>query len=53
LTLPPYKALCFTAALTTLKLEKEGPFRGNFEDVDALSKELELELASNTISDIV
>jgi sugar/nucleoside kinase (ribokinase family) len=29
LTLPPYKALCFTAALTTLKLQKEGPFKGD------------------------
>jgi len=42
LTSSPYKALCFTAALTTLKLEKEGPFRGNIEDVDALSREFEL-----------
>ncbi|GAG74390.1 unnamed protein product, partial [marine sediment metagenome] len=53
LTSPPYKALCFTAALTTFKLEKEGPFRGNLEDVDALSKEFELDLAANSISDIV
>lgn len=42
LTLPPDKALYFAAALTTLKLEKEGPFRGNIEDVDALSKEFDL-----------
>ena len=47
LTLPPYKALCFAAALTTLKLEKEGPFRGNLEDVAALSKEFELKEPSN------
>ncbi len=53
LTLPPHKALYFAAALTTLKLEKEGPFRGDIEDVDALSKEFELGLAANSISDIV
>lgn len=47
LTLPPHKALCFAAALTTLKLEKEGPFRGNLEDVAALSKEFELKEPSN------
>ena len=42
LTLPPYKALCFAAALTTLKLEKEGPFRGKLEDVEILSKKFEM-----------
>ena len=36
LTLDPYPALCFAAALTTLKLEKEGPFRGNVKDVEAI-----------------
>ncbi len=36
LTLEPYPALCFSAALTTLKLEKEGPFRGDIKDVEAL-----------------
>ena len=34
--LDPYPALCFAAALTTLKLEKEGPFRGNVKDVEAI-----------------
>ena len=43
LTLPPYKALCFAAALTTLKLEKEGPFRGELEDVETLSKKFEMD----------
>ena len=38
LTLAPYEALCFAAALTTLKLEKEGPFRGKLEDVEVLSR---------------
>jgi len=36
--LKPYPALCFAAALTTLKLEKEGPFRGDVKDVEALVK---------------
>lgn len=36
LNLDPYPALCFAAALTTLKLEKEGPFRGNVRDVEAI-----------------
>jgi len=42
LSLPAYKALCFAAALTTLKLEKEGPFKGKLKDVETLSEELEL-----------
>lgn len=42
LSLPAYKALCFAAALTTLKLEKEGPFRGELEEVEVLSKKFEL-----------
>jgi len=36
--LEPYPALCYAAALTTLKLEKEGPFWGNIEEVEALVK---------------
>ena len=36
--LEPYPALCYAAALTTLKLEKEGPFRRNIEEVEALLK---------------
>jgi len=36
LALEPYPALCFAAALTTLKLEKEGPFKGDLKDVEAL-----------------
>ena len=47
LSLPPYKALCFTAALTTLKLEEEGPFRGDIEDADVMSREFELKELSN------
>jgi sugar/nucleoside kinase (ribokinase family) len=43
LSLPPYKALCFAAALTTLKLEKEGPFRGKLEDVEALSRKFKMD----------
>lgn len=35
-TLEPYPAICFSAALTTLKLEKGGPFRGDIKDVEAL-----------------
>ncbi|RLE08154.1 carbohydrate kinase [Candidatus Aerophobetes bacterium] len=42
LTSPPYKALCFAAALTTLKLEKEGPFRGKPKDVEILSRKFEM-----------
>jgi len=42
LSLPAYKSLCFAVALTTLKLEKEGPFRGNLDDVKTLSKKFEL-----------
>lgn len=38
-SLEPYPALCFAAALTTLKLEKEGPFRGDVKDVEALVRE--------------
>ena len=41
LTLEPFAALCFAAALTTLKLEKEGPFRGNIEEVEILTKSFE------------
>lgn len=41
LTLEPYPALCFAAALTTLKLENEGPFKGNIKDVEILAKKLE------------
>lgn len=37
-TLDPYPALCYAAALTTLKLEKEGPFRRDIEEVEALLK---------------
>jgi len=37
--LEPYPALCYAAALTTLKLEKEGPFRGDVKDVEALVRE--------------
>lgn len=37
-TLDPYPALCYAAALTTLKLEKEGPFKRNIEEVEALLK---------------
>ena len=36
LGLEPGEALHFAAALTTLKLEKEGPFKGKLEDVEAL-----------------
>jgi len=36
LTLDPYPALCFAAALTTKKLEKEGPFKGDLKDVEDL-----------------
>ncbi|MEA3485154.1 MAG: PfkB family carbohydrate kinase [Candidatus Aerophobetes bacterium] len=43
LTLAPYKALCFAVALTTLKLEKKGPFRGELEDVEALSRKFEMD----------
>lgn len=53
LTLPPHKALYFAAALTTLKLEKEGPFRGNIEDVDVLSKEFELNRTWQLISSAI
>ena len=42
LSLSAYKSLCYAAALTTLKLEKEGPFRGNLDDVKTLSKKFEL-----------
>jgi len=38
LSLPAPQALYFAAALTTLKLEKEGPFKGKLEDVEALLK---------------
>jgi len=37
-SLEPYPALCYAAALTTLKLEKEGPFKGDVKDVEALVK---------------
>jgi sugar/nucleoside kinase (ribokinase family) len=33
LSSPPHEALQFAAALTTLKLEKEGPFRGTLQEV--------------------
>jgi len=36
LILKPYPALCFAAAVTTLKLEKEGPFRGDIKDVETI-----------------
>jgi len=36
LTLDPYPALCYAAALTTLKLEKEGPFKGDLKNVEDL-----------------
>lgn len=42
LTTPPYRSLCFAAALTTLKLEKEGPFGEGLEKVEALSKKFEM-----------
>jgi len=45
LSLPAYKSLCFATALTTLKLEKEGPFRENLDDVKVLSKKFELSSA--------
>jgi len=41
LTLEPYPALCFAAALTTLKLEHEGPFRGDIKEVEVLAKKFE------------
>jgi len=36
LTLDPLAALRYAAALTTLKLEKEGPFRGSLKKVDSI-----------------
>jgi sugar/nucleoside kinase (ribokinase family) len=41
LTLEPYPSLCFAAALTTLKLEHEGPFRGDIKEVEVLAKKFE------------
>lgn len=41
LTLEPYPSLCFAAALTTLKLEHEGPFRGDIKGVEVLAKKFE------------
>lgn len=40
LSLPAPEALYFAAALTTLKLEKEGPFKGKLEDVEAFQNSL-------------
>ncbi len=37
---PPQAAARFAAALTTLKLERPGPFRGSLEEVRALAREL-------------
>lgn len=37
---PPDRATRFAAALTTLKLERPGPFRGPLEEVEALAAEL-------------
>jgi len=36
LSMDPCQALNFAAALTTLKLEQEGPFRGNIKDVETV-----------------
>ena len=41
LTLEPYPSLCFAAALTTLKLEHEGPFGGDIKEVEVLAKKFE------------
>ncbi|HER23555.1 MAG TPA: hypothetical protein ENO17_00595 [Candidatus Atribacteria bacterium] len=43
LTLEPYPSLCYAAALTTLKLEHEGPFKGEIKEVEALAKKFEQE----------
>jgi len=37
---PPGEAARFAAALTTLKLERPGPFRGSLEEVQALMEEI-------------
>jgi len=37
---PPREAARFAAALTTLKLERPGPFRGSLEEVQTLAREL-------------
>jgi len=41
LTLDPYPSLCFAAGLTTLKLEHEGPFRGDIKEVEILARKFE------------
>jgi len=38
LTAGPEEACCFAAAMTSLKLERPGPFRGNIEDVERIVK---------------